>query len=101
MTTAAGHARLAFLAAVASMCWMAVRLEAAVSYADVCQTVLISGRAEVPFGVDGLIAVAHLTIRALERYVEVSHAQLARGRDTYAFARSNVVMLVKVADFAA
>jgi predicted ATPase len=94
--SAAGHARLAFLGAVASSCWMAGRLEAAVCYADMCQMVLESGCAEVPFGMDALIAVAYLTIGEPERYVEVSRAALARGRDTHALARSNLVMALNV-----
>jgi tetratricopeptide (TPR) repeat protein len=93
---AVGHTRLAFLCAVASLCWMAGRFEAAVCYADACESVLRSGRADVPFGINGLIGSSYLTIGEPERYVDVARAQFERGRDTLAFARSGLAMALTV-----
>ena len=51
---AVDHPRLAFLYAMASQCWNAGRIEAAVGYADAAQTVIASGRHdEVPYGARG------------------------------------------------
>ncbi len=50
---AVDHPRLAFLYVMASLCWMLGRIEAAVGYADAGQTVIGSGRGEVPFGLEG------------------------------------------------
>jgi predicted ATPase/class 3 adenylate cyclase len=86
----AGHPRLAFLYVVAASCWMAGRVEAAVGYTDACQTVLATGRGEVPFGLNGLIGGAYVAVGQPERYVEVSRAQLARGHDTHVLARGTV-----------
>ena len=55
------HPRLAFLYAIASLCWVAGRIEAAVGYSDAGQTVLGSGRDEVLYGLAGLVGVRTCT----------------------------------------
>ena len=50
---AVDHPRLAVLYVMASQCYMAGRIEAAVGYGDAGQTVLGKGRGEVPFGIEG------------------------------------------------
>jgi predicted ATPase len=50
---AVDHPRLAFLYMMASQSWTAGRIEAAVDYSDAAQRVVGSGRAKVPFGVEG------------------------------------------------
>ncbi len=47
---AVDHPRLAFLYVIASQCYATGRIEAAVRYCDAGQTVIASGRHEVPFG---------------------------------------------------
>ena len=79
--------RLAFLYVVASQCWMPGRVEAAVGYADAGQEVIGSGRAEVPFGIEGLLGAVYLVIGQPERWAEWCRAQLARGLDTHTFTR--------------
>jgi predicted ATPase len=93
----AGHPRLAFLYLVASNCWMAGRVEAAVGYTDACQTVLATGRAKLPFGIDGLIGGVYVAIGQPERYVETARAQLARGHDTHTFARATTTFALTAA----
>ena len=51
---AVDHPRLAYLYVIASMCWTAGRIEAAVEYTDAGQMVLANGSSEVPFGIRGL-----------------------------------------------
>jgi predicted ATPase len=57
---AVDHPRLAFLYVIASQCWLAGRIEAAVGYSDAGQMVIGSGRHEVPFGIEGLLGNAYL-----------------------------------------
>jgi tetratricopeptide (TPR) repeat protein len=80
---AVDHPRLAALYLMASVCWNAGRIEAAVGYSDAAQRVIASGRHEVPFGIEGVLGTAYLTIGQPERCVEWCRTQLARGRDTH------------------
>ena len=68
---AVDHPRLAFLYVIASQCCTAGRIEAAVRYSDAGQTVIGSGRDEVPFGIEGLLGVAYLVIGQPERHGRV------------------------------
>ena len=83
-----GHPRLAALYVMASACWNAGRIEAAVGYSDAAQRVIASGRHEVPFGIEGVLGSAYLTIGQPERCVECCRTQLARGRDTHRITRA-------------
>jgi predicted ATPase len=85
---AVDHPRLAFLYVMASLCWNAGRIEAAVGYSDAAQRVIVSGRHEVPFGLEGVIGTAYLTNGQPERCVEWCRTQLAGGRDTHRFTRA-------------
>ena len=80
---AVDHPRLAALYVMACVCWNAGRIEAAVGYSDAAQRVIASGRHEVPFGIEGVVGTAYLTIGQPERCVEWCRTQLARGRDTH------------------
>ncbi|HWR47728.1 MAG TPA: NB-ARC domain-containing protein, partial [Pseudonocardiaceae bacterium] len=81
---AVDHPQLAFLYVLASLCWNAGRIEAAVGYSDAGQLVIGSGRhEEVPFGMEGVLGAAYTPIGQPERHVEWCRTQLARGRDTY------------------
>ena len=84
---------------MASQCYMAGRIEAAVGYSDAGQTVIGSGRDEVPFGIEGLLGGAYLLIGQPERQVEWCRAQLARGRDTHTLTRACLVVALTVAGF--
>jgi predicted ATPase len=85
---AVDHPRLAALYVMASACWNAGRIEAAVGYSDAAQRVIASGRHEVPFGIEGVPGTAYLTIGQPERCVEWCRTQLARGRDTHRITRA-------------
>ena len=85
---AVDHPRLAFLYVMASACWNAGRIEAAVGYSDAAQRVIVSGRHEVPFGIEGVIGTAYLTNGQPERCVEWCRTQLAGGRDTHRITRA-------------
>jgi predicted ATPase len=91
------HPRLAFLYVLASACWNPGRIEAAVGYADAGQTVITSGRHEVPFGLEGALGAAYAVIGQPERAVEWCRAQLARGRDTHTLTRASLVIALTFA----
>jgi tetratricopeptide (TPR) repeat protein len=93
---AVDHPGLAFLHVVAEFCYMAGRIEAAVGYSDAAQEVIGIGRAELPFGSEGLVGGSYVAIGHPERWIRWCRAQLARGRDTDAFARASLVILLTV-----
>ena len=82
---------------MASQCYMAGRIEAAVRYSDAGQTVLGNGRGEVPYGLEGWLGGAYVYIGQPERWVEWCRAQLARGRDTHTLTRASLVIALKIA----
>jgi tetratricopeptide (TPR) repeat protein len=94
---AVAHPRLAFLYVTASQCVLPGRIEAAVRYSNAGQTVLGSGRHEVPFGLEAALGVAYMVIGQPERTVEWCRTQLARGRDTHAFTRATLVIALTFA----
>ena len=95
---AVDHPRLAFLYAMASQCWNAGRIEAAVGYADAAQTVIASGRHdEVPYGLEGLLGAVYGVIGQPERWVEWCRARLGRGRDTHGITRADLVFALTMA----
>jgi predicted ATPase/class 3 adenylate cyclase len=91
------HPRLAFLYVMASTCWNLGRIQEAVRYADAAQSVIGSGRHEVPFGLEGLLGATYLAIGQPERCVDWCRAQLARGRDTHAITRACLIIALTVA----
>ncbi|MGO9695152.1 MAG: ATP-binding protein [Mycobacterium sp.] len=94
--SAVDHPRLAFLYVQASLCWVVGRIEDAVGYADAGQTVIDSG-GEVPFGIEGRLGFVYAAIGQPERWVEWCRAQLARGHDTHALTRANLVVALTAA----
>jgi len=94
---AVDHPRLAFLYVIASLCFAAGRIEAAVRYSDAGQTVIGTGHYEVPFGLEGGLGVAYLAVGQPERTVEWCRALIARGRDTHTITRATLVTALKMA----
>ena len=60
---AVDHPRLASLYVMASQCYLAGRIEAAVRYSDAGQMVIGSGRDEVPYGIQGWLGGAYVVHR--------------------------------------
>jgi predicted ATPase/class 3 adenylate cyclase len=89
---AVDHPRLAFLYVIASLCYMAGRIEAAVGYSDAGQEVIGSGRAEVPFGLEGFLGGSYVAIGHPERWIEWCRGQLPRGLDTHTVTRTCLLM---------
>jgi predicted ATPase len=89
--------RLAFLYAIASLCYIAGRIEAAVGYSDAGQIVLDTSRDALPYGIDGWLGAVYLVIGQPERCAEWCRAQLARRRDTHVHIRAWLVGALAVA----
>ena len=95
---AVDHPRLAFLYAIASLCYMTGRIEEAVGYSDAGQIVLASGGGDAPpYGIEGWLGLVYLAIGQPERLAELCRAQLARRRDTHVYIRSWLVVALAVA----
>ena len=94
---AVDHPRLAALYVMASLCWMAGRIEAAVRYSEAGQMLLGSGLNEPLSGFEGIVFGVYLAIGRPERAVELSRAELASGRDTNALTRTGLGLALMVA----
>ncbi len=95
---AVDHPRLASLYVIASQCFRAGRIEAAVGYSDAGQIVLDRGGGEaLPDGIEGMLGMSYFAIGQPERVVEWCRAQLARRRDTHVAIRSWLVYALAVA----
>jgi len=92
---AVDHPRLAALYVMASLCWMAGRVEAAVRYNDAAEIVIGRSRDAMPLPgrgvVEGMIGAAYIVIGQPERWVECCRAWLARRRDTNVHLRASLV----------
>ena len=71
---------------------MAGRIEAAVGYSDAAQEVIGSGRAEVPFGLEGFLGGSYVAVGQPERWIRWCRVQLARGLDTHAYTTACLLM---------
>jgi predicted ATPase len=94
---AVNHPRLAFLYAIASMCYTTGRIEAAVGYADAGQIVLDRSHDALPYGIEAWLRSVYLAIGQPERSAELCRAQLARRRDSHVHIRSWLVSSLAVA----
>ena len=82
---------------IASQCWVAGRVETSVAYSEAGQMVIGSSPDEVPYGMQCWVAGAYLAFGQPERWIELCHAQLARGGDTHAVvARASLVVALTV-----
>ena len=79
---------------IALVCYLTGRIEAAVGYGDAAQTVIGSGRGEVPFGLEGMLGGVYVVIGQPERRVELCRA--ACGRDAHAFTRAFLVVALTI-----
>jgi len=91
------HPRLAFLYAIASLCYTTGRIEAAVGYSDAGQIVLDKSRQALPCGIECWLGLVYVAVGQPERLAEWCRAQLARRRDTHVLIRSWLVFALAVA----
>jgi predicted ATPase len=79
------HPRLAALYVMASQCYLAGRLDAAIRYSEAGQKVLSNGRYKLRGGIEGLLLSVYTAVGQAERAIEWYRAEIARGRDTNIF----------------
>jgi predicted ATPase len=94
---AVDHPRLAFLYVMAAQCILSGRVDAAVRYCDAGMAVVESGRGEVPFGIDGLLATTYLYAAQPERAVDWCRSRIQSGRDSHGLSRVNLILSLAVA----
>jgi predicted ATPase len=94
---AVDHPRLPFLYVIASQCYLAGRIDAAVRYIDDGQTVIGGNRDPLPYGIDGGLCSVYGYIGQPERWAEFCRAQLARGWDTHALTKATLVCALVLA----
>ena len=97
---AAGHARLANLYVIASLCWMAGRIEDAIRYVEIGQTVLAETLHTPPHRVEGWLGAAYLTVGQPERWAELCRTQLERRHDNHVYIRGCRVFALAFAGLA-
>jgi predicted ATPase len=91
------HPRLAFLYAIAALCYFAGRIEEGVRYIDASQVAMRSGRGEVPYGILADLGGAYLAIGQPDRWVDLCRTQLGHGRETDPLNRASLVLALTVA----
>ncbi|MFI5508701.1 ATP-binding protein [Mycobacterium sp. NPDC051804] len=84
----AEHPRCLSVYAVASVCWMAGRTDAAVRYADIAGSLLASSQHPPPFAMEGWIGSAYVAVGQPRRWAELCTAQLARRGDNHVYIRA-------------
>jgi predicted ATPase len=94
---AVDHPQLAFLYAIALLCYTTGRIEAAVGYSEAGQIVVGSGCDALPYGIEGGLGVVYLAIGQPERLAEWCRTQLAGRRDTHVYIRAWLVLALSVA----
>ena len=82
---------------MASQCYMAGRIDAAVRYCDAGQLAIAVAATKCRSASRALLGGAYLAIGQPERWVELCRAQLARGRDTHGFTRAFLVITLTMA----
>jgi len=94
---AVDHPRLAFLYAIASLCYTTGRIEAAVGYADAGQIVVGRSREAPPHGTEAWLGFVYIVIGQPERLAEWCRAQFARRRDAHVGIRAFLVIALSLA----
>ncbi len=94
---AANHPQLATLYVLASQCYMAGRIEAALQYSEAGQALLGTGRFAVPFGVHGMLGAPYMAIGQPQRWADFCSEQLARGRYAHGVTWSSLVFALTMA----
>jgi predicted ATPase/class 3 adenylate cyclase len=94
---AVDHRRLVFLYTMATQCWFVGRIEQAIGYTDAAQAAVRTGRGELPFGFEGLLANAYLATGQADRSVEWCRTLLARTRDAHVNITSYLVLTLTIA----
>jgi predicted ATPase len=91
------HPRLGFLLLISALCWMAGRIDDSLAYTGEAQEAVRIGRANIPFGLEGLLGGIYMVIGQVEKVLEWEDAYLDSWSDPLAISRSNRVLQLVMA----
>ena len=94
---AIGHPRLPSLYVIASLCWMAGRVDEGVRYADEGRMVLTDKYVTPPYGMESWLGAAYLPAGQPLRWAQLSAEQLDRRGDNHVSLRSTRVFALAFA----
>jgi hypothetical protein len=95
---AVNHPRLAALCVMASQCFVIGRIEEAVRYSDIGQSVIAAGGDTVPYdAAESWLGSSYLTIGQPQRSVELCRARLLHGGHTNAVTWASLIIWLTVA----
>jgi predicted ATPase len=95
---AANHPGLGFAYTLAAQSFLAGRIEEAVRYSDAGQLVIRDTNGEVPFGLDGWIGDAYMSVGQTDRWVDWCRTQCERDRDTHGLTRAGLSIALMMSD---
>jgi predicted ATPase len=90
------HPRLTALYALASLCYMAGRIDPAIRYTEAAQRAISGGSDHVPYGAESFVGSAYPAVGQFERWIQWCRALLARGRDTLSLTTTSLVIGLSV-----
>jgi hypothetical protein len=89
---AVDHSRLTALYVMASLCYMAGRIDSGIRYTEAAHRAINSGSDPVPYGAEAFIGSAYPAVGQPERWIQMCRAQLARGHDTHSLTTTCLVI---------
>jgi tetratricopeptide (TPR) repeat protein len=93
---ATDHPRLTALYVMASLCYMAGRIDPAIRYTEAAQGAISSGSDHIPYGAEGYVGGAYVAVGQPERWIRWCRARLARGVDAHAYTTACLVIGLSV-----
>ena len=91
------HPRLAALYSLTSLCYNTGRIDSAIRYTEAAERAISGASVQLPHTAAGFLGSAYPAVGQPERWVQWFRAQLARGRYTDPYSRTNVVIGLTVA----
>jgi predicted ATPase/class 3 adenylate cyclase len=82
------HPGVPSLYVIASLCWMAGRLDDGIRYVDIGRTVLTDSWKTPPYAMEGWLGAAYLPAGQPERWAELCSTQLERRGDNHMYIRA-------------
>ncbi len=85
---AVDHSRVATLHVIASLCWMAGRVDDAIGYVEIGRTSYPTDRRTPPYAIEGWLGAAYVQTGQPERWAELCSTQLERRGDNHVYIRA-------------
>ena len=94
---AVDHPRLTALYVLTSLCYNTGRIDSAIHYTEAAERSISGASVHLPHTAAGFLGSAYPAVGQPERWVQWFRAELARGRYTDPYSRTNVVIALTVA----